>query len=99
MSFVKMTKLQLGGNEMSDYIAKEQPEQKRLRYEEWRRLMAERANAAMLERLQREQRVARIDKQLSELHEMAASTDHPKLKAMLSSALTKLGTVRERIAP
>jgi hypothetical protein len=82
---------------MSSTVAQEQPEQKRLTFEELRRIRAARTDAAMLQRLQREQRVARIDKQLAELNEMAASTDHPKLKQLLATTLAKLGTVREAI--
>jgi hypothetical protein len=82
---------------MSSYIAQDEEQRTRLA-DVLRRQRAERTDNDMLQRLQREQRLQRIDQQISELAEMAASTDHPKLKAMLSSALTKLGAVREQIA-
>jgi hypothetical protein len=83
---------------MSAYIAQEPDERRTKLADVLRKQRAERTDADMLTRLQKEQRLHRLDQQLTELAEMAASTDHPKLKAMLASALTKLGTVREQIA-
>jgi hypothetical protein len=83
---------------MSSYVAKEQPEPKRLRFEELRRIRAARADADMVARLQKEQRLHRLDQQLAELNEMQEATTHPKLKELLSRTLSKLGTVREQIA-
>jgi hypothetical protein len=55
------------------------------------------ANITALKKLEREARIALIDKKTADLKEMLASTDHPKLKAILSKALAKIGEARERI--
>jgi hypothetical protein len=83
---------------MSAYIAKEPDEQRTKLADVLRKQRAERTDADMVARLQREQRLHRLDKQLEELNAMAASTDHPRLKQLLSTALAKLGSVREQIA-
>jgi hypothetical protein len=81
---------------MSAYVAQE--DEKRIKLAELlRRRRAEAVDNDMLARLRKQQRVARIDKQLSELAEMRDSTSHPKLKAMLSGALVKLNNAREAI--
>jgi hypothetical protein len=82
---------------MSMYAAKEPDEHRTRLADVLRKQRAERVDADMLARLQREQRVARIDKKLAELHEMMESTSHERLKQLLATALTKLSTVREHI--
>jgi hypothetical protein len=84
---------------MSSCYAAQEPEEQRTKLADvLRRQRAERTDADMLARLQKEQRLHQLDAKIDELNAMAASTDHPKLKALLSTALTKLGTVREQIA-
>jgi hypothetical protein len=79
------------------YTAAEPPEQQRIALDELRRAKAEQVDNEMLKRLEHERRLHRLDAKMEELNAMAASTDHPKLKALLATALAKLGSVREQI--
>jgi hypothetical protein len=57
------------------------------------------ASKSMLMKLEREARLALIDKKMRDLQEMFESTSHERLKAMLANELKKLGEARGRIDP
>jgi hypothetical protein len=82
---------------MSMYAAKEPDEQRTRLADVLRKRKAEAVDNAMLKRLEHERKLHSLDAKMAELHAMAASTDHPKLKALLSTALSKLADVREHI--
>jgi hypothetical protein len=55
------------------------------------------ASKQMLAKLEREARLALIDKKMRDLQEMFEGTTHPRLKALLASKLAELSEARGRI--
>jgi hypothetical protein len=54
-------------------------------------------DAAMLQRMDREQRLDRLDAKMQDLNEMFEATTHPRLKALLANELVKLNNARVAI--